>query len=352
MSGRKRAWLQEHTPVFSTDSGAAYCGDALELLRCLPDESVSLVLTSPPYALHFKKAYGNVDQDQYVDWLLGFVPEIRRVLRHDGSFVLNLGGSWRKGSPTRSLCHLEAPVRIVREGHFHLAQEFFWYNPAKLPAPAEWVTVRKIRVKDSVEYLWWFSRESFPKADNQKVLQPYSADMERLVRRGYRPKVRPSGHNITAKFVDKGGSIPGNVLTLGNNDANSRYFTRCNEEGLAPHPARFPPQLPAFFIRFLTDEGDLVVDPFAGSCTTGEVAENLGRRWICIDREAEYLRGGKFRFEEPWSEDRRRAVLGTDGPVPGYGSMARRDQTAFAFDSDEPPARRTLQVASRSASRR
>lgn len=322
------ALLPDLSPAFSSALGSAYCADAKDVLSSIQSESVSLIVTSPPYALHFKKKYGNVNQDQYVDWLLGFIPEIRRVLRPEGSFVLNLGGSWRKGSPTRSLCHLEAPVRIVREGRFHLAQEFFWYNPAKLPSPAEWVTVRKIRVKDSVEYVWWFSREPFPKADNQRILQPYSPDMTRLLRRGYRPKVRPSGHNITAKFTDKGGSIPGNLLSMGNNDANSHYFIRCKEEGIMPHPARFPPQLPAFFIRFLTNEDDLVVDPFAGSCTTGEVAENLGRRWICVDREREYLDGGKLRFEEPWSEDRRRAVLGMDEPPPTNGSNTEKELQA------------------------
>lgn len=300
-------------PAFSTKLGAAYCANAEDVLDALPDESVQLVLTSPPYALHFKKEYGNVDQQQYVEWLLGFAPKIRRVLRRDGSFVLNIGGSWTPRQPTRSLCHLEVPLEMVRKGGFFLAQEFFWYNPAKLPAPAEWVNVRKIRVKDSVEYIWWFSRDPFPKADNTRVLQPYSPDMHRLLRNGYRAKVRPSGHVITAKFTDRGGSIPGNLLSMGNNDANSHYFARCQAEKIQPHPARFPPQLPAFFMRFLTDPDDLVVDPFAGSCTTGEVAENLGRRWICVEREQDYLRSAKFRFEMPWDEDRRRSVLGSNG---------------------------------------
>ena len=311
--------LPSHRPAFSTRLGAAYSANAEDILDSLPDRSVQLVLTSPPYALHFKKEYGNVDQEQYVEWLLGFAPKIRRVLRADGSFVLNLGGSWTPGQPTRSLCHLEVPVEIVKKGGFLIAQEFFWYNPAKLPAPAEWVNVRKIRVKDSVEYIWWFSREAFPKADNRRVLQRYSPDMERLLRRGYRPTVRPSGHVITEKFVDRRGSIPGNLLSMGNNDANSHYFMRCQQESIQPHPARFPPQLPAFFVRFLTDPGDLVLDPFAGSCTTGEVAENLGRRWLCVDREPAYLKAAKFRFEIPWDENRRRAVLGVDDATEGGG---------------------------------
>lgn len=305
--------------VFQTGLGVAICDDAASALARQPDESVDLIMTSPPYALHFKKEYGNADQDEYVDWFLGFIPEIRRVLKPQGSFVLNLGGSWTPGKPTRALCHLEIPVRIVKEYEFHLAQEFFWYNPAKLPAPAEWVTVRRIRVKDSVEYLWWFSPTPYPKASNKNVLLPYSPDMHRLLRRGYKAKTRPSGHVITSKFSDKGGSIPGNVLVMGNNDANSHYFARCNEAGLTAHPARFPPQLPAFFTRFLTEPGDLVLDPFAGSCTTGEVAENLGRRWICIDKQREYLEGGAFRFELPWDDARREAIVGVQGSAAESG---------------------------------
>ena len=156
-------------PYFRTALGAAYCGKAEELLPGVADESVDLIFTSPPYALHFKKAYGNVDQDEYVNWFLGFAREFRRVLKPGGRIVINVGGSWRPGHPVRSLCHFELLIRLVREHGFHLAQEFFWYNPAKLPAPAEWVTVRRIRVKDSVEALWWLSKSTQAKADNRKV---------------------------------------------------------------------------------------------------------------------------------------------------------------------------------------
>jgi hypothetical protein len=109
------------------------------------------VLTSPPYALHFKKEYGNKDKHEYVDWLLPFAREIRRVLRDDGSFVLNIGGSYNKGTPTRSIYHFKLLVALVEDVGFHLAQECFWYNPAKMPMPAEWVTVRRVRVKDCSE---------------------------------------------------------------------------------------------------------------------------------------------------------------------------------------------------------
>jgi DNA modification methylase len=326
--------LPEMRPSFKTPNGAAYQAEAQELLSRLPDDSVDLVLTSPPYALHFKKEYGNVDQDKYVDWMLGFAPQIRRVLKNDGSFVLNIGGSWTPGQPTRSLCHFEIALRLVKEAGFFLAQEFFWYNPAKLPVPAEWVNVRKIRVKDSVECVWWLSKTPYPRANNQSVLRPYSADMKRLLQRGYRATVRPSGHVITEKFINRGGSIPGNLLSMGNNDATGHYLARCKAEGVKPHPARFPPQLPAFFVRLLCSDSSLILDPFAGSCTTGEVAENMGKHWICCDLEPTYLRGARFRFEEPWDEDRRNQVL---GELLGYenGAPTRPEaaQASLSFTS-------------------
>ena len=300
--------LPKNTPLYTTDKGAAYVGDSLDLLRALPDNSVNLLFTSPPYALHFKKEYGNASKDEYVQWFLPFAREIRRVLTPDGSFVLNIGGSYNKGEPTRSVYHFRLMLALVDEIGFYLAQECFWYNPAKMPMPAEWVTVRRVRIKDSVEYVWWFSKTPHPKASNRGVLKPYSADMIRLNQRGVRATKRPSGHNIKESFnqIDAGGSIPSNMiepeipsdlLKFGNNSANDNYTRRCKEEGIKIHPARFPPALPDFFVKLLTQDGDLVVDPFAGSNTAGAVAEALGRRWLAFELSEEYLAASRFRFE-------------------------------------------------------
>lgn len=299
--------LRNEKPFYETRYGSAYLGDSRELLAALPDSSVNLVFTSPPYALHFKKEYGNVSKADYVEWFLPFAKEIQRVLVDDGSFVLNIGGSYNPKTPTRSLYHFKLMIALVEEIGFHLAQECFWYNPAKMPVPAEWVTVRRVRIRDSVEYVWWFSKNPSPKADNRKVLRPYSADMLRLARKGVKTTVRPSGHNINASFdrIENGGSIPTNVieeqtptemLVLGNNAANDIYTKRCKEAGIKIHPARFPASLPEFFVKLLTDEGDLVVDPFSGSNTAGFVAEQLERRWIAMELIEEYLEASKFRF--------------------------------------------------------
>lgn len=295
-------------PFYSTDFGAAYLGESLEMLKQIPEGSINAVITSPPYALHFKKEYGNVSKCDYISWFIPFAKEILRVLREDGSFVLNIGGSYNKGMPTRSIYHFKLLIALVEEVKFHLAQECFWYNPAKMPMPAEWVTVRRIRVKDSVEYVWWFSKSPYPKASNRKVLKEYSEDMIRLNKRGVRATVRPSGHNIKSSFdkVEAGGSISANIveeelpldlLRFGNNAANDPYTKRCKEAGMKIHPARFPAALPEFFVKMLTDEYDVVLDPFAGSNTLGMVAEGLYRRWIAMEESREYLEASKFRFD-------------------------------------------------------
>lgn len=303
--------LLSSEPYFKSRLGAAYCADSLEMLRAVPSGSVNLVVTSPPYALHFKKEYGNEQKDSYVKWFLPFAREILRVLKDDGSFVLNIGGSYNKGTPTRSIYHFKLLIALVEDIGFYLAQECFWYNPAKMPVPAEWVTVRRVRVRDSVEYVWWLSKTPNPKASNLNVLKEYSEDMIRLNRNGVRGTIRPSGHVIRHSFdkIAAGGSIPPNVteaefdvpetmMKMGNNAANDSYTMRCKEEGIKIHPARFPSLLPKFFIKLLTDPNDIVLDPFAGSLTAGAVAEQLDRRWLAGEAVEEYLRAGKFRFEE------------------------------------------------------
>jgi len=266
-------------------------------MRAMAARSVDLVVTSPPYALHFKKEYGNADQRDYVKWFLPFAEQIKRVLKPHGSFVLNLGGSWTPGEPVRSLYHYRLLLALCDEVRFFLCQEFFWYNPAKLPAPAEWVNVRRIRVKDSVEYVFWLSPSAHPRADNSRVLQAYSKDMKRLIKRGIKETVRPSGHNITGKFSrDHGGSIPPNVIQCGNNESNSEYIRQSKALGRKIHPARFPAELPRFFIQFLTDPGDLVMDPFAGSNMTGSVAEEMGRSWIAVEKNSQYAKDSELRF--------------------------------------------------------
>jgi len=284
-------------PFYSTEYGAAYLGDALTFLRQMETDSVDLIMTSPPFALKRKKEYGNVDDIDYVPWFMDFAVEFRRILKSSGSLVIDIGGTWVEGQPTRSLYHFELVVALCKTLGFHLAQEFYWYNPSKLPSPAEWVNVRRVRVKDAVNPVWWLSKTANPKADNRYVLKPYSDSMKKLLEEGYKAKLRPSGHDISENFSkDNKGAIPPNLLSLANTDSNSAYLRECRRRGIKPHPARFPHGLPEFFIRFLTIPGDLVLDPFAGSNITGEVAEQLSRRWLAFELVEEYLQASEFRF--------------------------------------------------------
>ena len=287
-------------PLYKTYCGRSYVGDALQLLPCLPEESVDLVLTSPPFALQRKKEYGNQDQEEYVDWLLQFGLEVKRVLKETGSFVLDLGGAYRKGRPVRSLYNYRVLIRLCDEQGWNLAEEFFWFNPAKLPSPIEWVNKRKIRAKDAVNTVWWLTKNDFPKADVSQVLVPYSERMKKLIKnrkKYYTPKKRPSGHDISDRFgKDNGGAIPPNLLEIANTESNSQYLRYCKTIGVKSHPARFPQKLPEFFIRFLTDKDDTVLDIFAGSNTTGAVAEALGRQWLAFELKQKYLATSAFRF--------------------------------------------------------
>ena len=261
-------------------------------------ESVDLIMTSPPFGLVRKKSYGNEDADEYCNWFRPFAEGFKRVLKDNGSLVIDIGGAWVPGQPTRSLYHFKLLVMLVEEYGFHLCQEHYWWNPAKLPTPAEWVNVRRVRVKDAVNTIWWLSKTPYPKANNRRILAPYSKSMQDLLRNGYVAKLRPSGHDISSKFSkDNGGSVPPNLLAIANTESPSRYQEYCRENNIPIHPARFPPQLPEYFIRFLTEKGDVVLDPFGGSCVTGAVAEALGRRWVCCELSEEYLNGALARFD-------------------------------------------------------
>jgi site-specific DNA-methyltransferase (cytosine-N4-specific) len=311
--------LSKVNPYYSTKYGEAWLGDARKLLKLMPDQSVDLIVTSPPYALLKQKHYGNEVADKYIQWFRPFAREFHRVLKDDGSFVLNISGSWKEGSPTKSLYQYkllldlcEPHSKSMRRPRFHLAQEFFWFNPAKMPNPIQWVNVERIRVKEAVEYIWWLSKTDRPKANNRNVLATYSESMKKLIERGtYNYGLRPSGWKVGKSWnSDCGGAIPPNFLPVyladqplnalieSNTSSNDIFRRRCREAGELIHPASFPSYIPGFFIKFLTNKKDIVVDPFAGSNTTGRIAEDLKRRWVSIESCEQYLRASKLRWCE------------------------------------------------------
>lgn len=319
----------DQRPVYRTAgrySGRMFCGDAADVLESpalrKQKGKVNLVFTSPPFPLNRKKRYGNLAGDQYVRWLSSFAPKLREFLASDGSIVIELGNGWVKGRPEMSTLPLEALLAFKREGGFYLCQEFIAYNPARLPSPAQWVTVERCRVKDAYTRLWWLSAVEKPKSDNRNVLSDYSHSMRKLLERGtYNAGTRPSAHNIGRRsfLKNNGGSIPPNLLVdsvedvlpdflerlpalhgvipVSNTDSYDPYQRYCRENGIELHPARMPGKLVRFFINFLTEPGDLVLDPFAGSNMTGFIAGTNQRRWISIEKERMYALSSASRFE-------------------------------------------------------
>lgn len=289
--------------AYETPHGEMYYGTVEDFLDS-PDGvslrgKVQLVFTSPPFPLLTPKAYGNRVGDEYLDWLSALGPRLADLLTADGSIVIELGNAWERGHPVMSTLPLESLLQFRRAGNLFVNQQFICHNPARLPSPVQWVNRERIRVKDSYTHVWWMSRTERPKADNRRVLVPYSPSMRKLIEtKKYNSGPRGSGFNIGEKsfLTDHGGAIPPNVLSYANTQAATPYRKYCREHGLTPHPAPMQTKLVEFFVNFLTDPGDLVFDPFGGSNTTGAVAERLDRRWISSEPNLNYILGSKGHF--------------------------------------------------------
>jgi hypothetical protein len=291
--------------VYETEAGRMYLGKIEHFLDSPAAVElrgkVNLIFTSPPFPLNRKKKYGNLVGEEYVNWLGGLAPRLAELLAPDGSLVVELGNSWEPGTPTMSTLTIEALLAIKQFGGLQLCQQFICNNPARLPSPAQWVTIDRVRVKDSFTHVWWYSNSPNPKASNRKVLSEYSKSMKSLLKRGtYNSGMRGSEHEIgeTSFLTDNGGAIPGSVFNFGNTASGDRYRKFVRENDLPAHPAPMQARLVDWFVRFLTDEGDLVFDPFGGSNTTGSVAERLGRNWIAVEPREDYIEGSKGRFAE------------------------------------------------------
>ncbi|WP_199722492.1 site-specific DNA-methyltransferase [Haloarcula sp. Atlit-47R] len=262
---------------------------------------MDLVVTSPPYALRSQKEYGNRPPEEYNEWFLDFADRVYDVLTEDGCFVVEIGGGWKKSVPVRSLYHFELLTELAgSDGPFHLAQDFYWYNPAKLPTPAAWVTVNRVRAKDAVNHIWVLSKSPHPNADNRRVLKEFSQGQKDLMENGYKPGDRPSGHTISDRFDEpkEDGAIPPNLIEAANTNSRTHYLQACELINSEPHPSRFPRDIPEFFIKFLSEEDDLVLDIFAGSNMTGRVAQDLDRRWLAFEIEEDYVKSSQLRFIE------------------------------------------------------
>jgi DNA modification methylase len=292
-------------PAYHTGQGTMYQEKLEAFLASSNAEAargqVQLIFTSPPFPLNRKKKYGNLVGQEYLEWIESLAEPLGDMLAPDGSFVVELGNAWEPGEPVMSTLALRAMLALLDAGGFKLCQQFVTYNPARLPSPIQWVNIERSRVKDAYTHVWWMSRTARPKADNRRVLTEYSESMKKLLKRGsYNAGHRPSEHKIgeTSFLTDHGGAIPPNVLKVSNTISVEKYRAYCNEHDLKMHPARMAPEIPEFFVKFLTDPGDLVLDPFGGSNTTGAAAEELGRLWIALEPDGLFIDGSIGRFAE------------------------------------------------------
>ena len=263
------------------------CGDCLEVMREMPDGSIDMIITSPPYADQIKD-YGakakKIPPEQYVSWFLPRAKEMYRILKETGSFVLNI--SDKLDGKFQSLYVFKLIISLCEDVGFHLVRDYIWYNPAT--PPNVFSRGKMGRTKKSHEYCFWFSKSDTWTFNMDPIRKPYSKDMERFLAgkgKGDRAEnTRPSRHNfkLDTQWVNHGGADPGSVITLGNTSSNDRFHKLCKEAGIS-HPARFPQKLVEFFVLSGTNEGDIILDPFAGSGTTAVVASNNHRDWICIE---------------------------------------------------------------------
>ena len=267
--------LEGEKPELRTALGCLVIGDALEVLRAIPDASVDLVITSPPYDRQPK--YGSNEtysRDWYQGFFLNVTREIYRVLTPRGSFVLNYR-SKRHGSE-RGILQYEL-VFWLRDQGFRFAEDFIWGKPS--PPPGRFNRF----LKDAIEYCFHFAKTDEWQFYPEQCLKPARWDLADRQRRkklahNYLRVNEPSGHG--RKRVQAGPDLvrPSTLLSI-----EPEFGPNPTE-----HPARFPIELPEFFINLMTRPGQQVLDPFAGTCTTAVAAEVLQRRWLVVESQARY----------------------------------------------------------------
>lgn len=253
-----------------------YLGDCKEILKSIPDNSVDLIFTSPPYADQRKNTYGGIHPDQYVEWFLPVSEQLMRVLKPTGTFILNIKEKVIRGE--RSTYVMELILEMKKQQGWLWTEEFIWHK--KNCYPGKWPN----RFRDSWERLLQFNKNKQFYMDQDAVMVPMGEwSKTRLKRLSRTDKTRDEskvgsgfGKNIS-NWLDRKLAYPTNVLHLA---------TECNNKN---HSAAFPEGLPEWFIRLFTNEGDTVLDPFMGSGTTNAVAKRMRRNSIGIEIVPEYF---------------------------------------------------------------
>ena len=290
--------------AFSTDLGVALWSNAEDGFAGL-DQEITLCFTSSPYPLQNPRAYGNVDANQFVDFICSTLEPVIERLTDDGSLVLNVTNDiFLSKSPARSTYLERLVIALEDRLSLFLMDRIIWSNPSKLPGPTYWASVTRQQLNVGWEPVLWFAKNPLKvKSNNRRVLNAHTPQQAKLIAQG--GEKREAVYGDGAYRLNHGsfgnrtlGSIPKNVIHHSHHCPwGSRYRQYCKDQGLPQHSAGMPFAIAEFFIKFLTDEGDLVADLFGGRVMTGRAAESLGRRWWVTELMHQYLAGGAGLFK-------------------------------------------------------
>jgi len=289
---------------FHTALGVSLWASAGDVFSKL-SEPIHLCLTSPPYPLARARAYGNPCQQDYVDWVCRLLEPIIKNLVPGGSIALNVSNDiFLPGMPARSLYREELLLALCQRFGLYKMDEIIWHNPTKAPGPVQWASLRRYQLNVAWEPVYWLTNDPMRVlADNRRVLVPHTGQQLKLMARGGEKAPRKSGDG--ANRIGKGafsnvtaGAIPRNLLPIPHRCPSQLALRKhLAAQGLPMHGATFPLALASFFVKYLTEEGQLVVDPCDGWGTTSLAAELNGRRWLATERILEYVRGKQMRFQ-------------------------------------------------------
>ncbi|MBP7227886.1 MAG: site-specific DNA-methyltransferase [Longilinea sp.] len=261
-----------------------FCGDCLDVLQSIPDESIDLIFTSPPYADQRKNTYGGIAPDEYVAWFLPRAAQLQRVLKPTGTFILNIKERVVNGERHTYVLEL---IQAMRKQGWLWTEEFIWHK--KNSYPGKWPN----RFRDNWERLLQFNRQKHFAMYQEAVMVPIGQwAKERLANLSETDKTRDESNvgsgfgKRVANWIGRDMVYPTNVLHMA---------TECGNRG---HSAAFPIELPSWFIRLFTQPNDLVLDPFIGSGTTAIAAVQLGRNYIGIDINPAYIELSQQRLEQ------------------------------------------------------
>jgi DNA modification methylase len=306
---------------FSTDLGVALWAAAGDVFSAI-DEPIVLCLTSPPYPLAAPRAYGNPNAIEYVDWVCRLLEPIAKHLVPGGSLCLNVSNDiFEPGSPARSLYRERLVIALCERLGLAKLDEFIWHNPTKAPGPTRWASITRQQLNVAWEPVYWFTNApALVRADNRRVLQCHAKRHLDLMRVGGEKRTANNGDGAYRLYPGSYGNatpgrIPRNVLSFPHRCASKDAAARAAKaQGLPVHAATMPLPLARFLVDFLTEPGDLVVDPCAGWLTTALAAEDAGCRWLCTEQMGEYVLGASNRFTSA-------PGFRTYGKISGFGGV-------------------------------